>query len=81
MLEVVAEGFFYAVGEILAYTLWPILYYTGWLFLKTVTFGHYPPKHNPMAFTQKPHSKVFVRTIGFIIWGAVGVWIYQNFGA
>ena len=76
MIEAIFEGFFSTLGEILAYSLWPLLYFTGWLFLKMVTLGSYPPKHDPMAFGPKQHSEVFVRSIGFCIWVVIAYFVY-----
>ncbi len=77
MLEAAVEGFFYALGEILAYTLWPLLYYSGWLVLKVITFGNYPPKSDPMSFNPNNHSKVFVRFVGFFTWCCIGYVVFK----
>lgn len=79
MIEVVVEGFFSALGEILAYSLWPILYYSGWLFLKGVTIGGYPPAENKMMFGTRKHSRAFVRFIGFLVCVIISYYIYVLF--
>ena len=78
MIEALAEGFFSVIGELIAYSLWPFFYYSGWVFLKVITAGFYPPKKDPMAFGGKPHSKGFVRFIGFIIW-CVAAYLFFNY--
>ena len=77
MLEAVVEGFLCTVGELLAYSLWPLLYYTGWLVLKPITLGNYPPKENTIYLSFSGHSKGFVRFVGAIVWIVAGYMIYK----
>ena len=52
MLDDVAEGFFRTLGELLAHAVFGAIYYTGWLALRIITLGHYPPRYDPMLFEQ-----------------------------
>lgn len=56
-LDAVAEVVLRFVGEVV---LVGIFYWPGWLALRIVTLGRYPP------LKSKPHSKEFVAAFGFV---------------
>lgn len=59
-LDSIAEVVLKAVGHFLVeVVLVGIFYWPGWLFLRTLTFGRYPPKRT------HPHSEEFVGAFGF----------------
>lgn len=55
------EGFFEVVARFVFYT---VFYRMGWVLLKTVTFGRYPPspptRHNKALVALFPVATVFV---------------------
>lgn len=70
MIEAIVQVIFSAFVEFIILNLGTFFYYSGWVILKVITIGYYPPKEHLMAFGAKPHSKVFVGSVGFIAWCA-----------
>ncbi|WP_334188266.1 hypothetical protein [Noviherbaspirillum sp.] len=59
-LDSIAEVVLKAVGQFLIeVVLVGVFYWPGWLILRTLTFGRYPPKR------PHPHSEEFVGAFGF----------------
>ncbi len=84
MLEEIAEGFFQAIGRVIGYLFVDFLfnivfYYTGWLILKLVTLGRYPPKPEPYGWAPRPHSRGFVIFIGSCAWLVVLIYAIHKF--
>lgn len=60
-LDAIAEAVVKALGHILIDVVFVgIFYWPGWLILRTLTFGRYPPKRS------EPHSVEFVAGIGCV---------------
>lgn len=57
LFDVIAEVVIKGIVEVIGVG---IFYWPGWLTLRTLTFGRYPPKRGT------PHSKEFVGACGFI---------------
>jgi hypothetical protein len=51
-----------------------ILYWPGWLILRVITIGHYPPQQS------QPHSREFVAIFAFVVFLA-GITVYFTAGA
>jgi len=59
-LDSIAEAVVKVIGEFLAEVVFVgIFYWPGWLILRALTFGRYPPKRS------EPHSEEFVAAVGF----------------
>jgi hypothetical protein len=59
-LDAIVEVVVKAVGQFLAEVIFVgIFYWPGWLILRMLTFGRYPPKK------WEPHSEEFVAGFGF----------------
>lgn len=59
-LDVIAEFVAKVVGQFLVEVVFVgIFYWPGWLILRALTFGRYPPKK------PEPHSEGFVAVFGF----------------
>lgn len=56
-LDAIIEGALRIVAEVVFVR---VFYWPGWLILRALTFGRYPPK------TPHPHSEEFVAMIGLI---------------
>jgi len=83
VIEDIGEGFLHAIGRFLGYIFIDLMvnivfYYTGWFFLKVVTFGFYPPKKNPMSWGEPNHSHGFVSFVGFLVWVGAAIVIIQR---
>ncbi|MET3133774.1 hypothetical protein AAKU55_004064 [Oxalobacteraceae bacterium GrIS 1.11] len=60
--DALAEVLLRAVGNaVVEIVLIGIFYWPGWLMLKLLTLGRYPPKRS------EPHSKGFVGLFGFLV--------------
>lgn len=57
MIEALFEALFYVFSEAF---LTAVFYWPGWLVLRIVTLGRYPPPNGT------PHDNVFVAIVGFI---------------
>ena len=67
------------VLTVFAELFWPLLYYTGWIVLKVITLGSYPPKqHSISPFTSVDHSRSFVKAVGIIAWLAIIIALIFN---
>lgn len=61
-LDAIAEVVVKAVGQFLVEIVFlGIFYWPGWLILRALTFGRYPPKK------PEPHSEEFVAAFGFAV--------------
>jgi hypothetical protein len=59
-LDAIAEVVVKAVGQFLLEVVFiGIFYWPGWLILRALTFGRYPPNRS------EPHSEEFVAAFGF----------------
>lgn len=60
-LDAIAEVVVKAVGQFLVEIVFlGIFYWPGWLILRALTFGRYPPKKS------EPHCEAFVAAFGFV---------------
>lgn len=60
-LDAIIEGALRIVGEFVAEIVFVgVFYWPGWLILRVLTWGRYPPKK------PHPHSEEFVAAIGLI---------------
>ena len=60
-LDAIIEGALRIVGEFVAEVVFMgVFYWPGWLILRALTFGRYPPRK------PYPHSEEFVAAIGLI---------------
>jgi hypothetical protein len=55
MLDVVVEGVFWFVREVI---LQAVFYWPGWIVLRALTFGRYPPSRGG------EHNRAFVAVLG-----------------
>ncbi len=83
VLEVIAEVVLPFIGRVTGYILFDILgqiifYSTGYLTLKTVTFGKYPENHSPKNGGNKKENHVII--IGAVIWMLGALVGYTYFG-
>lgn len=61
-LDTIAEIVFRSVVHVVVETLFVgVFYWPGWLFLRIITVGRYPPTKSA------PHSKEFVAIVGFAV--------------
>jgi hypothetical protein len=74
-LDAIAEIAFRVVGQFVIEVLFVgIFYWPGWLILRVLTIGRYPPQQS------QPHSRELVAMVGFVVF-LVGVTIYFTGGA
>lgn len=60
-MDAIAEFVVRVVGSFIVEVVFiGIFYWPGWLLLRAITFGRYPPDKS------QPHSKEFVAGVGFI---------------
>ena len=70
MLDAVAEFLFRTVGHfVLELVFYGLFYWPGWLILRVVTLGKYPPPQ------PQPHNRDFVSGIPLVVL-VIGVTIY-----
>jgi len=74
-LDAIAEFAFRVVGQFVIEVLFVgIFYWPGWLILRAVTIGRYPPQQS------QPHSREFVAMAAFVVF-LVGITVYFTGGA
>ena len=70
MIDAVTEFLFRTIGQVVLETLfYRFFYWPGWLILRVITFGKYPP------LQSEPHNRYFVSGIPLIML-LVGITIY-----
>lgn len=70
VLEAIAEFLFKTVGQFLLEVIfYGLFYWPGWLILRVLTFGKYPPNQS------QPHNRYFVSGIPLVLL-LVGVTFY-----
>ena len=72
-LDTIAEVILRVVGQFIGEGLFVgIFYWPGWLVLRVVTFGRYPP------LQSSPHNREFVATVAVVVFLA-GVTVYFSY--
>ena len=70
LLQMALDAIIEAVGKaIIEVVLTQVLYWPGWVILKLITFGRYPPPQS------QPHNRDFV-AVFFLILLAIGATIF-----
>lgn len=77
-IDTIIEGVVSIVGEIFAHSLGPLFHGTGWVVLKVVTLGNYPPRARRGEIEAPYYSRVFVSFIGFSLWTAAAIYLVAS---
>lgn len=74
-LDAIAEIAFRVIGQLVIEVLFVgVFYWPGWLILRVVTVGRYPPPQS------RQHSREFVAVVAFVVF-LVAVTFYFSAGA
>ena len=72
MVEAIAEFLFKTVGQfLLEVVFYSLFYWPGWLILRVLTLGKYPP------VSSQPHNRYFVSGIPLVLL-LIGVTFYYS---
>ena len=77
-LDTIVEGIVSIVSEVFSHSLGPVFRWTGWIVLRTVTLGNYPPRRQRGTVEAPHYSRLFVGFVGFFVWFAAGVFLIAN---
>lgn len=73
-LDALAEMAIRVAGQLVIEVLFVgIFYWPGWLILRVITVGRYPPQQS------QPHSREFVAMVAFVVF-LVGITVYFSGG-